>query len=234
MYDRPRRPLTTVVVPVRDEDPLTVAALLAALRAYGWDLVVVDDGSVVPVVGATVRHATPRGYGAALKTGIRLATTELVATMDGDGQHRPRDVRRLEEFLLEFPENAMVVGDRRVQETTLSRWWGRKALNWLASLFAWRFLPDLNSGLRMMKRSVVLGYEPILSNGFSFTTSITLAMLADGYGVDWVPIRVVGRPQGRSHVQVWRDGWRTLRQIVVIGGACRTRRVRAWLRRRRG
>ena len=154
-----------------------------------------------------------------------------MVTADGDGQHRWRDIQRLVEFMEEFPENAMVIGDRRLKEANPKRWLGRKVLNWLASLFAGRWIPDLNSGLRCFRREVALGYLPILCNHFSFTTTLTLSMLADGYGVDWLPIRVLERQQGQSQVHVWRDGWQTLRYILWIGLALRTRRLRAWLRR---
>ena len=110
------------------------------------------------------------------------------------------------------------------------RYVGRKGLNWIASLFAWRWIPDLNSGLRIFQRSMALGYFPILCDRFSFTSSLTLSMLADCYLVDWLPIKVAPRTHGTSKVHVWRDGWLTLRTILWIGLGLRTRRIRAWLR----
>ena len=189
-----------------------------------------DDGSTPPSAFATVRHATRRGYGAALKSGIRAAKAPYVATMDGDNQHTITDVKRLYEFIQYFPENEMVIGDRRVHETQARRWIGRKVLNTLAGLFAWRWIPDLNSGLRVFKRQTVLGYESILCDSFSFTTTTTLSMLCDNYQVDWLPIRLQPRKHGKSRVRVWRDGWTTLRLIIWIGLAIRTRGIRAWLR----
>lgn len=225
------RPLTTAVIPVKDEEPQTLVKLLDDLTQHGFATVVVDDGSQAPVAGAAIRFLPPgRGYGAALKAGIDRAATELVCTIDGDGQHAATDVKRLEEFLCYFPENAMVIGDRRLRERG-KRLWGRKALNWTASLFARRWVNDLNSGLRIFRRAIALGYFPILSNGFSFTTSLTLAMLADGYRVDWLPVKVHPRRHGQTKVRLWRDGWRTLKVMVWIGMALRTRRIRAVWRR---
>ena len=203
--------------------------LLYELDRYGYPVVLVDDGSQVPVLGADIRFSPSRGYGAALKAGIDKASTDLVCTMDGDGQHTAYDVKRLEEFLCYLPQNSMVVGDRRLKERG-QRYWGRKLLNWMASVFAGRFIPDLNSGLRLFKRNTAIGYFPILCDGFSFTTSLTLAMLADGYTVDWLPIKVQPRRYGQTKVRVWRDGWITLRTILWIGLALRTRTIRAWLR----
>lgn len=223
--------LTTVVIPVRNEDGATLHNLVSHLHQLGYLTLVVDDGSERPSMHAAIQFEPPgRGYGAALKAGIERATTELVCTIDGDGQHGAWDVKRLEDFLIYFPENAMVIGDRRLKERG-KRLWGRKVLNWTASLFANRWINDLNSGLRLFRRNVAVGYFPILNDGFSFTTSLTLAMLADGYGVDWLPIKVFPRRHGQTNVRLWRDGWKTLKTIVWIGGALRTRRVRAWLRR---
>ena len=223
----------SVVIPVKDERPDVIRDILTVKTTdrwhdthYDWELLIVDDGSHVPFPGATLRHAVSQGYGAALKAGIRQATGEWVITADGDGQHRWRDIERLVEFLEEFPENAMVIGNRRVKEATLHRLFGRKMLNLLASLFAGKWIADLNSGLRIMRRDILLGYLPILCDQFSFTTSLTLAMMVDGYKVDWLPIRVLERRKGRSHVKVWSDGWRTLWYILWIGGALRTRGVR--------
>lgn len=231
------RPLVSVVIPVRDESKEVVANLkytLETLQAYDFpsymrEVIVVDDGSKTPIPQATIRFDEPRGYGAALKAGIQRATGTLILTMDGDAQHSAWDAARLLDFFCYFPENAMVIGDRRLKERG-KRLWGRKGLNWIASLFAHKWIPDSNSGLRIFRREVAMSYLPILSDQFSFTTSLTLSMLADGYQVDWLPIRVAPRWQGSTKVRVWRDGWRTLKLIVWIGLALNTRSLRRWLR----
>lgn len=220
-----------VVIPVYNEAPLIRLNSYrlsggSELHGHVFSYIIVDDGSTKPHAGADFRFETNQGYGAALKKGIELSHTKYVITMDGDGQHEIEDVVRLVDFVERFPECAMVVGDRRVQEQRIVRWAGRKFLNWMASLFALRWIPDLNSGLRIFRRDVVIGYLPILCDKFSFTTSLTLALLSDGYKVDWLPIRVLERRRGRSHVKVWSDGWRTLWYILWIGGALRTRGVR--------
>ena len=222
----------SLVIPVRDELDTVMSGLLTvrtmgwAFRPRRWEVIVVDDGSVVPFPDATIRHPVSLGYGAALKAGIARATGEWIVTADGDGQHRWKDVLRLVEFMEDFPETEMVIGDRRLRETSVKRFLGRKALNWLASMFAGRWIPDLNGGLRVFRRKVAVGYFPILCDQFSFTTSLTLSMLTDGYKVDWLPVLVHPRSHGQSQVKVWRDGWRTLCLIVWIGMALRTREVR--------
>lgn len=234
--------LITVVIPVKDEDQEIVDKLIGSLKVYNYAYIIVDDGSKIPVKGAAIRHPVSLGYGKSIKDGVQKASSDLVATMDGDGQHNVWDIKRLEDFFLYFHDNRketrlcgyrnpdMVVGNRRLREKTIKRFLGRKMLNWMASLFAGKFLPDLNSGMRIFKREIAISYEPILCDGFSYTTSLTLAMCADGYYVDWLPIKVWPRTKGESKVRLFRDGWVTLRTILWIGLALRTRKIREWLR----
>jgi glycosyltransferase involved in cell wall biosynthesis len=227
-----RRPKLSVVIPAYEEREETLKEIREGFPKE-WELLIVDDGSRDIQTEADIVHLRNQGYGAALKSGIQRARAPYVATMDGDGQHTLLDIARLYSFIRYFPHLAMVVGDRRVKERSLKRWLGRKSLNWTASLMAWRWIPDLNSGIRVFKRKVVLGYDPILSNGFSFTTSLTMSMLVDQYPVDWLPIKVHPRRFGHSKVSLVRDGARTLWLILRIGGALRTRGIRRWLRERR-
>src|SRR5690606_22108557 len=65
-------------------------------------------------------------------------------------------------------------------------------------------VPDLNSGLRVFKRSLFLKYQHLLPNGFSFTTTITVASLFAGKSVLYVPIQYAHR-SGDSHIKPVRD-----------------------------
>lgn len=231
MRDRIPRPALSVIIPIWNENEKVIKEIIREAPSE-WQIIVVDDGSTPPCPFATVRHETNLGYGASLKTGLYFAEADLVATMDGDGQHTLSDIKRLFDFMAYFPHLHMVVGDRRVVEKSFVRWIGRKGLNWTASLFAGRWIADLNSGIRLFRKKVVLSYEPILSDKFSFTTSCTLSMLCDNYSIDFLPIRVLRRRHGKSKVDVLKDGWRTLKLIIWVGLALRTRGIRRWLRER--
>ena len=154
MYNRNSCPLVSVVIPVYNENPKVIQEVIKDAPRQ-WQIIVVDDGSETPCPLATVRHEANLGYGASLKTGFYFAESELVATMDGDGQHTLDDIKRLLEFMDYFPNLDMVVGDRRIVEKSFVRWIGRKGLNWTASLMAGRWINDLNSGLRLFRKKVV-------------------------------------------------------------------------------
>jgi len=167
-----------------------------ALDDTGWDyeIIVVDDGSTDDTAreaadaGARVlRHPRNLGYGAALKRGIGVARYDWVLITDADGTYPAAAIPELLERADEFE---MVVGARTGESVhvPLSRRPAKWFLRRLAGYLAGMRLPDLNSGLRLMRADLVHAYEHLLPNGFSFTTTITLAAACNGHLVDYVPI----------------------------------------------
>ena len=210
----PSEPLS-VIIPAYNEGggiEEVVRRLEKVLGALERDseLLVVDDGSSddtarrAEACGArVVRHDANRGYGAALKTGIRHARYDLVAILDADCTYAPE---ALPELLAEAAHNEMVVGARTKGDVKipLIRRPAKAVLRWLASYLSGHHIPDLNSGFRVMRRPIVNRHLGLLPNGFSFTTTITLAMLVSGLGVKYVPIEYHSRT-GRSHIRPIRD-----------------------------
>lgn len=183
---------------------------VASGLAGHWELIVVDDGSSddtaarAEAAGARViRHLQNRGYGAALKTGIRRAAYEQVVILDADCTYPPE---ALPELVSHAADQDMVVGARTKGDVQipLVRRPAKAFLGWLASYLSGFPIPDLNSGFRLMRREAVNRYLGLLPNGFSFTTTITLAMLVSGLAVTYVPIEY-HRRTGRSHIRPIRD-----------------------------
>jgi len=183
------------------------------------EVIVVDDAStdrtaqIAAQSGASVIvHNRNRGYGAALKTGIRAARSELVLTMDADGQHRPEDIRKLVEGL---SNNDMVVGHRQgLLHSTLWRMPGKWLLRVMANYLAGQVIPDLNCGMRLLRKSVAANYLHLCPSNFSFSTTMTMAMLNRGYSVVFVPIEV-NRRTGKSTVSV-ATGFKTIVLILRV------------------
>ena len=217
------------VLPCYEENHETITKLVGELKSLGAEVIVVDDGSKDPYP-ESIKHGTNFGYGSALMTGIKNSTRDLVMTVDSDGQHAVSEVIKLYHAFKLMGNADMVVGVRRLKHEKLVRFLGRKFLNWTASIVCTYFLPDLNSGARIFKRSVVLGYFPILCRRFSFTTSLTISMMIDKYRVEFFPINVAERSHGTSRVKVFRDGIVTLWYILKLGFALRTRGIRRILR----
>lgn len=156
-------------------------------------------------------HASNQGYGAALKTGIRKARAELIAITDADGTY-PNE--RLPELVAACDEYDMVVGARTADEVTYSKlraapkFFLQRWMSWIAR----QHIPDINSGLRVFRKSVVERFIGILPDGFSFTVTITLAMLTNYRPTLFVPITYRERI-GESKLRPIHD---TLRFIALI------------------
>ena len=223
----------SVVLPCYEENHEIISGITTKLKDYGIEVIVVDDGSKNPYPEA-IKHGYNFGYGAALLTGIKNATRPLIITMDSDGQHDFEDVINLAIVWDLIKDCDLLIGSRRLKNEKWYRMWGRKFLNLIASFISLVWLQDLNSGMRMFKRDIAMGYAPILCKGFSFTTSLTISMMCDGYRIEYFPIRVEERKNGKSKVKVIRHGFITLYYILRNGFALRTRKIRAWIRRIRG
>lgn len=219
----------TVVIPVYNESHDILDKIKSELESLGCEVIIVDDGSENPYPKA-IKHGYNFGYGSALMTGIKNAKNELILTSDGDGQHAVVEIVKLYHAFKLMTNVDMVIGMRRLKNEVWYRSFGRKLLNWTASILCAYWLNDLNSGCRIFKKSVVIGYFPILCRSFSFTTSLTISMLCDKYRVEFFPISIAERKNGKSKVHVVRDGIVTLYYILRNSFALRTRKIRAWKR----
>jgi glycosyltransferase involved in cell wall biosynthesis len=206
----------SVVIPAFNEVHGIVAVIAEVrerLQAKGIvsEIIVVDDGSsdgtalAASQAGARViQHRSNRGYGAALKTGIAAASGNTVAIIDADGTY---PAARLPDMIAELELADMVVGARTGDnvEIPVVRRPAKWVLAHLANYVSGARIPDLNSGLRVFRRDVVMQYFPILPDQFSWTTTITLAMHCDKYAVSYVPIDYRAR-RGASKIVPWDAG----------------------------
>lgn len=218
----------SVVIPARDEAEGIVDTVAGVARAFvvtphTVEIIVVDDGSrdatasLALSAGATVvTQPTNKGYGNALLAGVRRARHAWIAIADADGTY-PLD--RLPEMLdlAVSRELDMVVGARNGKhyDGPWRKRTARLAFKWLSEWVVGETIPDINSGLRVMRRDMVLAFARALSGGFSFTTSITIIAFQTAHHVAYIPIDYFPR-KGRSHVRPWRDTMRALQIIVMI------------------
>lgn len=218
----------SVIVPAYNEEHAVagvVEEIRRVLNAAGcaFEVVVVDDGSTDRTearargAGAeVVRHPENRGYGAALKTGIRHARHPWLCITDADGTYPNARIPDLLAHAVEHGAD-MVVGSRTGAHVAipLVRRPAKWAITRLASMVAGEGIPDLNSGLRVTRRPALLPFFSLLPDGFSFTTTITLAMLSNGYSVAYVPVDYHHRV-GRSKIRPIRDTLNFVQLILRI------------------
>ncbi len=190
-----------------------------------YEIIIVDDGSndnTKEILGSLnkenikiITHPKNMGYGEAILTGVKNAKYEYIATIDADGSYLAEDLLKLTTEVEEFD---LVIGARKGKE-----FWGsmlkhpaRLLFLFLAEFTVGEKIPDVNSGLRIFKKSSFLELKfPVICRGFSFSSTMTLAFLAEGRFVKFVPISYLSR-KGKSKVNYIRDTLRTLQVLTEI------------------
>ena len=191
------------------------------------ELIMVDDGSkdntgnILNHLAESrqslkvIHHERNKGYGAALKSGVLAAKSDLIGITDADGTY---PTRSLIDLLKLASEHDMVVGARtgaNVEYSTIRRI-PKVFLSSYASWIAGKRIPDLNSGMRVFRRDLAIRYLHMLPDGFSFTTTITLAHMINNRTVHFCPIDY-SRRIGKSKIQPIRDTLRFVQLIARMG-----------------
>lgn len=209
----------SIVIPAKNEGSAIGAVVAKAREQYAdAEIIVVDDGStddtasIAEAAGATViSHPESLGNGAAVKTGARAASGEIIAFMDGDGQHDAAELGPLLERLDEGYD--MAIGARGTgSHANVGRLFANGLYNGIASIMSGRKILDLTSGFRAVRAEKFKQFLYLLPNGFSYPTTITMAFLRSGYPVKFEPITAAKRV-GKSHIRPIRDG---VRFLVII------------------
>ncbi|MCF8261075.1 MAG: glycosyltransferase family 2 protein [Melioribacteraceae bacterium] len=208
----------SVVIPVFNEEA-SIANTILEIKKYLNDIdsqseiIAVNDGSSdktaselnkIPDI-SIINHRVNKGYGASLKSGIRNAKYSDIVITDADGTYPNHEIKRLYEHYNDSRLD-MVVG-ARIGENVSYPWYKKVPKYFilkLANYITEYRIPDINSGLRIFKKNIALKYYHLFSNGFSFTTSITVSMLCSDYDIDFVPIDYYKR-EGKSKIKPIRD-----------------------------
>lgn len=215
----------SIILPAKNEAD-SLKTLLPTLRTEypGAEIIVVNDGSTDDTTGVcrqhgvrVLSHVYSMGNGAAIKTGARNASGNILVFMDADGQHDPGDIR----LLLEGIEQGydMVVGARHLDShASLARRIGNTLYNRLASWMTGYPILDLTSGFRAARARHFKKFLYLLPNRFSYPTTSTMAFFRSGLPVGYVPIHASTRSTDtRSHIRLFHDGFRFLIIIMKIG-----------------
>ena len=166
-----------------------------------------DHGAMV------IEHPHNKGYGASLKTGIRQAKGEWVLFFDADGQHDPSDIYK---FIASFNDFDMLVGSRpQGGGSPLWRRPGKAMLQFVANNLCGRPIPDINSGFRAIRKNLALKIMPLMPNGFSFSTTSTVAAFRGGYSIAYLPINIRKRAAGVSSVRI-SDGIKAILLVIRL------------------
>lgn len=220
----------TVVIPCYNEEESVrkfLPEVLNIAQENGWHVTVVNDGSTDSSAQALhslkphypflniITHNLNKGYGAALKSGLRESLTEFSATMDSDGQHLPADIKRLKLKQTETGAD-LVIGARTNPGSggtyrSLGKWLIRK----IAVMLTDTHISDLNSGMKLYRTSVAKRLIKICPDTMAFSDIIALAFSTRKYLVQEVPISVRERTSGKSTIGI-NTAFDTVLEILNI------------------
>lgn len=213
----------SIIIPAFNEEQAIGGVVDGLRKELGeCEILVIDDGSsdkTAEVAGqhacTIIKHDVNRGYGASWKTGLLKAKGDIVVFCDGDGQFQPGDVHAAVDHFIE--NDADMTSGFRGQDS--HRPWlrrpGKRLLLWVAELLQGRSIPDLNCGLRVVRRRILRRYMHILPNGFSASSTSLMIFFHRGYKVNFHPVSVKKR-LGKSSVSIFSDGFGTLLLLVRL------------------
>ncbi|MCL2524513.1 MAG: glycosyltransferase family 2 protein [Betaproteobacteria bacterium] len=213
----------SIVLPAKNEGLAIGATVRCVVETCpGAEIIVVDDGSTDATVREAGRasakvifHPYSKGNGAAIKSGARAASGEIIVFLDADGQHNPADIPRLLARLDSGYD--MVVGARgKGSQASVGRGLANALYNRMASYMTGHRIDDLTSGFRAVRAARFREFLYLLPNGFSYPTTSTMAFFRAGYSVAYEPIDAAQRV-GKSHIRLLRDGVRFFLIIFKIG-----------------
>ncbi len=229
--ERGTAPKFSVVIPCFNEEQAILETLVGIrehLRDAGpYELIVVDDGSTDGTSELlrqaaqkdpnlrVLTHRENQGYGASLKSGIRIAQAELIVITDADGTYPNEEIPRLVSLASRYD---MIVGSRTAPTAqypflrSIPKVFLRRYASWITG----KRIPDLNSGLRVFRRDLAQQFFHLISDSFSFTTTITMAMLSNRFQVHYEPIGYAPRV-GRSKIRPIRDTLAFCRLVLRMG-----------------
>ncbi len=205
-----------VVIPAHNEAQ-AIGPLVEAVRALGYDCIVIDDGSVDKTYALAeaahavmLKTAVKSGKGNALKVGfdyVLKSGYEALIAMDGDGQHAPSDISAFVTCCQNTGAD-IVSGNRMLNPKGMP--WVRLATNhfmsWLISLFCRQYIPDTQCGFRLIKTRVLDAIK-LESSDFEIETEVLIKASKKGFKIASVAIQTIYRDEV-SKIQPVRDTFR--------------------------
>lgn len=213
----------SIILPAKNEAEGLKSFLPRLRKQYPEaEIIVVNDGSTDSTAEVclyngvyVVTHPYSMGNGAAIKSGARHASGDVLVFMDADGQHQPEDIQRLLTHISNGYDMAVGARDGDSQASR-ARGFGNAVYNRLATYMTEQPIKDLTSGFRAVKAGKFREFLHLLPNGFSYPTTCTMAFFRSGYSVIYEPITTPKRI-GKSHLNITKDGIRFLLIIFKIG-----------------
>ncbi len=220
----------SVVIPIYNEEqnlPDVLPSIIEYTQQRNWQLILVNDGSkddsgkiinrlhaLHPAI-QVVHHKVNRGYGGAIKSGIRVANTDFVITIDSDGQHQMTDIDKMMSHLEETDAD-MIIGSRKGQkDASLYRKFGKFIIRKLAQISLSTKVHDINSGMKLYNTELAKKYMKVCPNTMAYSDIIALIFINQRHLVLEHPITILPRKAGKSTINT-KTAFETVKEILNI------------------
>jgi glycosyltransferase involved in cell wall biosynthesis len=218
----------TIVMPVYNEEdslPIILNDWLELCKSARCQLVVVNDGSSDRSVEilqnlqkahgfSILNHKVNKGYGGAIKTGIKAVETEYLVTIDADGQHQPQNVVSMYDKMI-AEDGDLLIGARMNESNLTARSIGKWMIRVLSRILLPNRIMDLNSGLKMYRTDLAKRYIKICPDSMAFSDIMALTFIAEKCKVLEIPIQIKPRVGGKSKINL-RSAIDTVVEIINI------------------
>ena len=205
------KPKISVVIPVYNEEYTienTIKKIKEVMKknGYEYEIIIINDGSTdnsLKILESLkgirlINHVHNNGYGASLKDGIENSKYDFILITDADSTYPIEDIPKFANHLDKFD---MVVGDRtNARNIPFQKKIAKFIITKLSNHLTKRKIPDINSGFRIFRRDLAMKFFHLFPDGFSFTTTITLAFLTNNYSVKYIPVQYFKR-RGKSKIK---------------------------------
>ncbi len=220
----------TIVIPCYNESaslPIVLPDLIAFVNSHDYRLIITNDGSKdssLEILNQyltaeprckVVSHKVNRGYGGAIKSGIAVAETDYVITIDADGQHYFDDINKL--FQLALAKDAdMVIGSRKgEEEASAIRGIGKSIVRSIAKILMPITIYDINSGMKLYSTPLAKKYLNICPDSMAYSDIIALTFISQRHLVLEESIKIRKRVAGESTINI-RTAYETIMEIINI------------------
>ena len=220
----------TIVIPVYNESS-TIRHLVQRVKESSVDqkeIIIVDDAStdgtkdilkteIEPMIDKAIYHSTNMGKGAALRSGFKEATGDVVVVQDADLEYDPKEYPMLMEPIRSGKAD-VVYGSRFAGggPHRVFYFWhmvGNRFLTLLSNMLTNVNLTDMETCYKMFRREVIQSIE-IEENRFGFEPEITAKIARDGYRIYEVGISYAGRTYDEGKKIGWKDGFSAIYAIL--------------------
>lgn len=216
----------SIVIPAYNEEN-GIALVIENLSKHlsGAEIIVVNDGSKDKTEENAIKEAVKyenvsiythefnRGYGASLKTGMSKSTRKYIAWFDADNEHKVEDLIGMFKTIKE-KNLACVISRRMNKSASITRGIGKWLIRILGRALHFNAGHDLNCGLRIFRREIILNYLDLLPERYSASLTTTFLMIERGYPVEFYEITLSTRI-GNSKVKL-KDGFFAINKVLHL------------------